>query len=206
MVAALFFTIVGIAFCFWGRKIVETFAFIIFGIVGGILGLFIGLFLAGILGLTGMLFFVMAFGLCLLGIILGAVLSKWFLYGLIVGYCAINAFLFTLVMVYGRFGSQIIEIIIAGVVAIVVAIVLKIFIERILAAVTAFFGASLIGIAGMSVAIFVADRFADHEFKGMSYLILLGVVIGVVIILGIAGTVKQLSGKSPPKQQSRRRR
>jgi hypothetical protein len=203
VVVALFFTVVGIVFCFWGKKILETFAFIIFGILGGILGLFLGLFIAGWLGLEDMVFFAVAFGVCLLGIILGVVLSKWLFYALIISYCAINAFLFTLVIVYGKY-SPMVAILIAGVVAIVVAIVLKIFIEKILAAVTAFFGAALIGIAALSVTLFVAFEYFDYDFPGMAYFALLGAVLGVVIVLGIAGSVKQLKGKAAPKRQPQR--
>jgi hypothetical protein len=203
--AAFIFFVVGIVFCFWGKKLMETFAFIIFGIIGGILGLFIGLFLAGVLGLVGMVGLGVALGLCLLGIILGVVLSKWLFYALIIAYCAINAFLFTLALLYGRY-SPFVVILIAGVVAIVVAIVLKIFIEKILAAVTAFFGAVLIGLAVLWVTLFVAFEYFDYEFPGLAYFALLGAILGVVIVLGFAGTIKQLKGKSAPKRKPQRGR
>ena len=204
--AAFIFTVVGIVFCFWGKKLMETFAFVIFGILGGILGLIIGLFIAGWLGLIGTIFLIVALGLCLLGIILGVVLSKWLFYALIITYCAINAFCFALVMLMGKF-SMFVVVIIAGVVAIVVAIVLKMLIEKILAAVTAFFGAALVGLSIMLVTMVIAIQFFDYEFKmDTYYFALLGAVLGVVIVLGIAGSVKQLKGKSAPKRQPQRGR
>jgi hypothetical protein len=204
--AAFIFTVVGIVFCFWGKKLMETFAFIIFGIIGGIIGLLLGLFLAGWLGLVGTVFLAVALGLCLLGIILGVVLSKWLFYALIIAYCAINAFAFALVMLMGNF-SMLVTVLIAGVVAIVVAIVLKMFIEKILSAVTAFFGAALVGLSIMLATMAIAWQFFDYKFEmDYYYFILLGVVLGVVIILGIAGTVKQLKGKAAPKRQPQKGR
>ena len=203
--AAFIFTVVGIVFCFWGKKLLETFAFIIFGIIGGILGLLIGLFIAGWLGLVGMVFLAVALGLCLLGIILGVVLSKWLFYALIIAYCAINTFFFTLAMVFGKF-DMFVAVIIAGVAAIVVAIVLKLFIEKILSAVTAFFGAALVGLSIILVSMAIAKHFFDFEFKmDYYYFALLGIAIGVIIILGIAGSIKQLKGKSAPKKQQPQR-
>ncbi len=204
--ASFLMTVVGIVFCFWGKKIVEVLAFVIFGIIFGILGLLIGLFLAGFFSLGGYLFLIVVFGLCLLGIILGAVLGKFFLRIAVVMYCAMNAFFFTMVVVSTMTNNPWIPMIAGMVAALVVAIIIKMLFDKILVAVTAFFGASLVGMAVFIVVITVAALPSiDYQFKGLYIYGLLGAALGVTVVLGIAGLFKQLKGKSAPKQQQPRR-
>lgn len=204
IIASLFLMIVGIAFCFWGKKIIESFAFIIFGILGGILGLILGIIITTFFGIEGTVALAIILVLCLICIILGAVLSKFFLRFIVVFYCAINAFLFVWVITSGMTKSDYIPIIAGAVAGIVVAIVLKMLFEKLLAAISAFFGAMLIGMAVLMITQFVASQFFDFEFLGMYYYILLGVVLGIIIVLGFAGTMKQLKGKSAPPPPRRR--
>ena len=208
--------IIGIALTFWGKRIVEALAFIIFGVLGGILGIMLALFIIGFFGWSGNLYIKwgILIVLCLAGILIGSFLSKSFLYGMIVFYCAINAFFIT----WAFFGFKLYwQLLVAAVVAIVVAIVVKMLVEKLMAAVTAFLGATMVGYGAFAITLYVASRAFDKDLQGN--LIFLGIIVVGIIILGIAGTAYQLSaagigaggggGAQPrqqPRQQPQRRR
>jgi hypothetical protein len=198
-VTVLIFTAIGIAMAFWGRKILEALASIIFAFLGGVLGLMVGSFVAALtdkfFGISSIVALVIVGAFCLLGIVLGYLLGKSIMYGLIAFYCGLTAFYIT----WAFFGGEwaLIPLVAAFVVGLVVALLVKVFIQRLMAAITAFFGAGLIGYGGYVATILAADRFFDYEFTGRNYLIMIGVIVGLMIVIGICGTIFQLKGPQP---------
>jgi hypothetical protein len=212
LVSVLLLFILGIALTFWGKKIVEAVAFVVFGFLGGLLGLWLALLIIDYFGIGGILYWVILVGLCLLGIILGAWLSKSFLYGIIVFYCALYAFYTTWMIMGGEW--KLVPLVIALVVGLVVGIIVKIIIEKVFAAITAFMGATLVGYGAYLSAVYLAQRFFGKHMSGAisihdgfsGNIILICIVIAGAIVLGILGTIFQLKGglkmgggkKNPP--------
>jgi hypothetical protein len=192
--------IIGIALTFWGKRIVEAMAFVVFGLLGGLLGLWVAMFIVDYFGIAGIFYWVILIGLCVLGIVLGAWLSKSFLYGMVVFYCATSAFYITWMMLGGEF--RLVPFVIALVVGLVVGIVVYFIIEKLFAVVTAFLGASLVGYGTFIATIFIAKMYFDTHLSGgigahgglTGNIILMCLIIVGIVVLGILGTMFQWKG------------
>lgn len=203
LIFILLFAVVGVAFCFFGRKLVEALSYVIFAFLGGVLGLMLGMFLAGIISSVTediVVYWIVVAVCCLGGIILFAVLHKRFLYGLMGVFAGTVVGFFVYAVIFEAVNDVVYMVISFAVGFGVFFLVLK-FGEKVLSFVTAFLGAMMISYAIYFIILFVAKGFFDYTFDGYYDWGLKGAAVALIMIFGIAGAVKQLEGKKPNRQR-----